>query len=130
MAVLLFPAFQKSLFSLQKNLFVVSITMMVSIHDSKGLTQLRVGLSKLNYHYFTQDLRNTTNRICPKHNAMKAVALPFSAMKRNFSLEHVLYWTTWSYNLANEHHMVTTNKGPWKDTQCIKIVFLSPGGLT
>ena len=77
-----------------KNLFVVSITMMVSIHDSKGLTQLGVGLSKLNYHYFTQDLRNTTNRICPKHNAMKVVALPFSAMKRNFSLEHVLYWIT------------------------------------
>ena len=41
---------------------------MFGIHDPKGLsylTQLRVGLSKLNFHNFKHNFRDTINPMCP-----------------------------------------------------------------
>ena len=44
------------------------------IHDPKGLsflTQLRVGLSKLNYHKFKHNFRDTTNPMCPTNDGIE-----------------------------------------------------------
>ena len=44
------------------------------IHDPKGLshlTQLRVGLSKLNFHKFKHNFRDTINPMCPTSNGIK-----------------------------------------------------------
>ena len=44
------------------------------IHDPKGLsylTQLRVGLSKLNFHKFKQTFRDTINPMCPTSDGIK-----------------------------------------------------------
>ena len=43
-------------------------------HDPKGLshlTQLRVGLSKLNFHKFKHNFRNTINPMCPKSDGIE-----------------------------------------------------------
>ena len=44
------------------------------IHDPKGLsyiTQLRVGLSKLNYHKFKHNFRDTPNPMCPTNDGIE-----------------------------------------------------------
>ena len=44
------------------------------IHDPKGLaflTQLRVGLSKLNFHKFRQNFRDTVNPLCPAKDGVE-----------------------------------------------------------
>ena len=44
------------------------------IHDPKGLsflTQLSVGLSKLNYHKFKHNFRDTTNPMCPTNDVIE-----------------------------------------------------------
>ena len=44
------------------------------IHDPKGLsylTQLRVGLSKLNFHKFKHNFRDTINPICPTSDGIE-----------------------------------------------------------
>ena len=44
------------------------------IYDPKGLsflTQLRVGLSKLNYHKFKHNFRDATNPICPTNDGIE-----------------------------------------------------------
>ena len=44
------------------------------IHDPKGLpilTQLRVGLSKLNFHKFRRNFSDTTDPMCPANNGVK-----------------------------------------------------------
>ena len=44
------------------------------IHDPKGLailTQLRVGLSKLNFHKFRHNFRDTVNPLCPANNGVE-----------------------------------------------------------
>ena len=44
------------------------------IHDSKGLsilTQLRVGLSKLNFHKFKHNFRDTLNPLCPTNDGIE-----------------------------------------------------------
>ena len=44
------------------------------IHDPKGLsylTQLRVGLSKLNYHKFKHNFKDTTNPMCPTNDGIE-----------------------------------------------------------
>ena len=54
------------------------------IHDLKGLsylTQLRVDLSKLNFHKFKHNCRDTINPMCPTNDGMEDTehffALPF-----------------------------------------------------
>ena len=44
------------------------------IHDPKGLailTQLRVGLSKLNFHKFRHNFRDTVNPLCPANDGVE-----------------------------------------------------------
>ena len=44
------------------------------IHDPKGLshlTQLRVGLSKLNFHKFQHNFRDTINPMCPSNDGIE-----------------------------------------------------------
>ena len=44
------------------------------IHDPKGLsilTQLRVGLSKLNFHKFKHNFRDTLNPLCPTNDGVE-----------------------------------------------------------
>ena len=44
------------------------------IHDPKGLshlTQLRVGLSKLNFHKFQHNFRDTINAMCPSNECIE-----------------------------------------------------------
>ena len=44
------------------------------IHDPKGLsylTQLRVGLSKLNFHKFKHNFKDTTNPMCPTNDGIE-----------------------------------------------------------
>ena len=44
------------------------------IHDPKGLvtlTQLRVGLSKLNFHRFRHNFRDTVNPLCPVNDGVE-----------------------------------------------------------
>ena len=44
------------------------------IHDPKGLailTQLRVGLSKLNYHKYRHNFRDTFNPLCPANDGVE-----------------------------------------------------------
>ena len=44
------------------------------IHDPKGLsylTQLRVGLSKLNFHKFKHNFRDTINPMCPTNDGIE-----------------------------------------------------------
>ena len=46
------------------------------IHDPKGLsylTQLRVGLSKLNFHKFKHNFRDTVNPMCPTSNGIEDI---------------------------------------------------------
>ena len=45
------------------------------IHDPIGLsylTQLRVGLSKLNLHKFNHNFRDTTNPMCPYNDSIES----------------------------------------------------------
>ena len=90
------------------------------IHDPKGLailTQLRVGLSKLNFHKFRHNFRDTVNPLCPANdgvedtehylllchsyngprydllNSVNAILLPrgFSSLSNEVLLKFILY---------------------------------------
>ena len=90
------------------------------IHDPKGLailTQLRVGLSKLNFHKFRHNFRDTVNPLCPTNdgvedtehflllchsynelrsdllNSVNAILLPhgFSSLSNEVLLRFILY---------------------------------------
>ena len=101
------------------------------IHDPKGLailTQLRVGLSKLNFHKFRHNFRDTVNPLCPasdgvedtEHflllchlyngprsdllNSVNAILLPhgFSSLSNEALLKFILY--------GDERLTIDTNK--------------------
>ena len=101
------------------------------IHDSKGLailTQLRVGLSKLNFHKFKHNFRDTVNPLCPANdgvedtehflllchsynelrfdllNSVNAILLPhgFSSLSNEVLLRFILY--------GDERLTIDTNK--------------------
>ena len=101
------------------------------IHDPKGLailTQLRVGLSKLNFHKFRHNFRDTVNPLCPANdgvedtdyslllcdsydelrsdflNSVNAILLPhgFSSLSNEVLLKFILY--------GDERLTIDTNK--------------------
>ena len=84
------------------------------IHDPEGLsylTQLRVGLSKLNFHKFKHNFRDTENPMCPKAMGLRirstfccsALHLMFNG--KIFSLELLNYYDQ-SYKLPISQKML------------------------
>ena len=87
------------------------------IHDPTGLaylTQLRVGLSKLNFHQFKHNFRDNINPMCPTNNGIEdtepflLLCPPFEAPRRDLlagvsALLRPLGYT----NLSNEFLMQT-----------------------
>ena len=75
------------------------------IHDPKGvanLTQLRVGLSKLNFHKFRHNFRDTMNQMCPINDGIED-AEHFLLLCDSFK-EH-------RYNLVTDVNAVLQNGG-------------------
>ena len=83
------------------------------IHDPRGLsylTQLRVGLSKLNYHKFNHSFRDTTNPMCPTNDGIEdtehflLLCPSFAAQRRNLLAGIRALLLPHGYvNLANEY---------------------------
>ena len=60
------------------------------IHDPKGLsylTQLRVGLSKLNFHKFRHNFRDTINPLCPTNDGIENTE-HFLLLCPSFEIQH------------------------------------------
>ena len=82
------------------------------IHDPMGLshlTQLRVGLSKLNFHKFRHDFKDTVNPMCPTNDGVEdtehflLLCPSFAVQRQNLLAEILPLLRPYGYaNLSNE----------------------------
>ena len=93
------------------------------IHDPTGLaylTQLRVGLSKLNFHKFKHNFRGTINPMCPSNDGFLLLCPSFETPRRDLVAGvSALLRPLGHTNLSNEFLMQILLYGDKDFTDCL-----------